>query len=165
MMRAWLVNWTSAINTHTSAINTHTHTHNNSSLRFAVSCFVFFRAKCFLIQLLKFLFCRHPGKGVQYLLFVTASNSKILKSQLSSLSRSCTIQGGTSLMVFGTERRLWLRFTSVKMEFENYNISVLFTPPRRIQFRKQQFFKKYNSFPYMKKCVKAYNICHLYYHR
>lgn len=117
-MCAWLVNWTSAINTHTtSAINTHTHTHNDSSLRFAVSCFVFFRAKCFLIQLLKFLFCRHPGKGVQYLLFVTASNSKILKSQLSSLSRSCTIQGGTSLMVFGTERRLWLRFTSVKMEF------------------------------------------------
>lgn len=81
--------------------------------------FQFFQSKALSATGPQLTFLRHSGKGVQYLLFVTASNSKILKSQLSSLSRSCAIQGGTSLMVFGTDRWLWLRFVSVEMEFGN----------------------------------------------
>lgn len=100
-------------------------------------------------------FYGHPEKRIKYLLFVTASNSKILKSQLSSLSRSCAIQGGTSLIVFGTERWLWLRFRSVEIEFGNYSIYGFFLPTCSILFRKQLFYKN-NSFPYNTKFVKAY---------
>lgn len=151
----------------TSGISTHTHTQKERQLS-QICCVLlqFFQSKALSATARKQPFCGCPGKGVQYLLFVTASNSKILKSQLSSLSRSCAIQGGTSVMVFGTERWLWLRFISVEMEFGNYNISGFFFPPTcRIPFRKQLFFKKNNSFPYMRKSVKAYNTYGLYYYR
>lgn len=50
-------------------------------------------------------------------------------------------------MVFGTERRLWLRFTSVKMEFGNYNISVLFTP--HAEFNLENNYFSINTTPFL----------------
>ena len=47
-----------------------------------------------------------------YLLCVTASSSKMLNSQLSSLSSNWAMEGGTSLMVTGIARWLWLWGTS-----------------------------------------------------
>lgn len=91
-----------------SGISTHTSEHTQKPGRqLSQTCSVFlyfFQSRALSATEPQQHFYKHPGKGVRYLLFVTASNSKILKSQLSSLSRSCAIQGGTSLMVFGTER-------------------------------------------------------------
>jgi hypothetical protein len=52
------------------------------------------------------------ARDLTYLLCVTASNSKMLKSQLSSLSSNWAMEGGTSLMVIGIGRWLWLWCTS-----------------------------------------------------
>lgn len=52
------------------------------------------------------------AREATYLLCVTASSSKMLNSQLSSLSSNWAMQGGTSLMVIGIARWLWLWCTS-----------------------------------------------------